>query len=1185
MYLKRIEMQGFKSFADKISFDFGKGITAIVGPNGCGKSNISDAMRWVMGEQSIKSLRGSKMEDVIFSGTEKRKPQGFAEVTLILDNSQKVFPLEYEEIAVTRRVFRSGESEYMINKAVCRLKDIHELFMDTGLGRDGYSVIGQGKIDEILSNRAEDRRRIFEEAAGISKYKYRKLETASKLAQTEENLVRVADIAGELEGRVEPLRIASEKARKYLDIREQLKKTEVSLAAYNIDRLNKIKEESSVLYQRSLEELDAAKAQAEEMRQKEKELYEEMRRSEGETEELRNRISGETENASQIQIEINILYTNIDNIKENTKKLEAEQKSMQEAEAETTKEFTALCQKRNELQAEKNRVGQQLEECRRTVAEKADRIQDINGEILALQRKQAEAETKAQNVENKKEGMKTLAQNFTRRTEALSAAAELAAQREQAAKEKYDAESKALSDNRKEQQDIQSKLENGLKKGRELKEKIAALKEEYNSKSHTLSQKEARLSTLRDMEKSMEGYSSGVKAVLAARGLGDIRGVLSKLIDVPGKYVSAIEAALGNAAQNIVTGDENDAKRAIEYLKENRGGRATFLPIASVRGTRLDRENELAGKSGFICLACDAVECAPEYKDIVLNLLGRIAVVDNMDSAIKISREFKYSFKIVTLDGEIFAAGGSVTGGSNHRHAQLLGREKEIDSLGAEVAKLQRECDRAEDKIDEGSEELAELSSDITKMQDKLRDLREAAAKSESLCEMHLHLAEREGAEAQRNRDEIDELTAQMNNSDSEKERLDAEAKVIAEELMAAQKETQAARERLRLCAEERNALATAAAEKADELSAAESEIARTDERIRGINDRKEEIYQKIKQCDELMARDAERTAQMEIQIKLKLADKDESVSRAEQFKEELAKRGEQKNSADNRIIEIRSQIDSQNEKIFLLQSESLRFETKITKAQNDVDAQINRLWDDYELTYSDTLELKEEITDFKEARETVASLKAKIRGLGSVNVDAIEEYKQVKERYEYLTGQISDLTKAKEELLKIINDMTRVMTKIFKEQFKIIGEQFKETFRILFGGGEANLSLVDEENVLESGINIDVQPPGKKLQSLLLLSGGERALSAIALLLAILKVRPTPFCVLDEIEAALDDNNIARFAEYLKGYCEKTQFVIITHRRGTMEAADILYGITMQEKGVSKMLAMKLDEVGGQPV
>jgi len=1185
MYLKRIEMQGFKSFADKISFDFGKGITAIVGPNGCGKSNISDAMRWVMGEQSIKSLRGAKMEDVIFSGTEKRKPQGFAEVTLVLDNSQKIFPLEYEEIAVTRRVFRSGESEYMINKAVCRLKDIHELFMDTGLGRDGYSVIGQGKIDEILSNRAEDRRRIFEEAAGISKYKYRKMETASKLAQTEENLVRVADIVGELEGRVEPLRIASEKARKYLDIREQLKKTEVSLAAYNIDRLNKIKEESGVLYSRSLEELDGAKAQAEEMRQKEKALYEEMRRSEGETEELRNKISGESENASQIQNEINILHTNIDNIKENTKKLEAEQKSMHEAEDETALEFTSLCERRNELQAEKNKGAEELAEFQKAVSGKADHMQSINAEILDLQRKQAEIEAKAQNIENKKEGMKTLAQNFTRRTEALGEAAQLAAERESAAREKYEAENTALSDNKKEQQEIQKRLEDGVKTARELKEKIAALKEEYNSKSHTLSQREARLSTLRDMEKSMEGYSAGVKAVMAARGLGDIRGVLLKLIDVPRKYVSAIEAALGNAAQNIVTGDEQDAKRAIEYLKENRGGRATFLPISSVKGTRLDRESEVSVKAGFVCLACDAVECAPEYKNIVLNLLGRIAVVDNMDSAIRISRDFKYSFKIVTLEGEIFAAGGSVTGGSTHRHAQLLGREKEIDDLGTEVAKLQRECDRAEDKIDDYSEKLAELSADITKMQDKLSGLREAAAKSESLCEMHLRLAEREGAEAQRNRDEIGELTAQMNNSDSEKARLDSEAKAIADELEHAKSQTEAAREKLHKCAEERNAAADTATEKAEQLSVTETEIARTDERIRGINNKKEEIHQKIKQCEQLIIQDAERIAQMEMQIKLKLADREETLGRAEQYKAELAKRGEQKSDADNRIIEIRGQLDAQNEKIFLLQSESLRLETKISKAQNDVDAQINRLWDDYELTYSDTLELKEEITDFKEAKETVASLKAKIRGLGSVNVDAIEEYKQVKERYEYLTGQMNDLTKAKEELLKIINDMTRVMTKIFKEQFKIIGEQFKETFRILFGGGEANLSLVDEENVLESGVNIDVQPPGKKLQSLLLLSGGERALSAIALLLAILKVRPTPFCVLDEIEAALDDNNIARFAEYLKGYCEKTQFVIITHRRGTMEAADILYGITMQEKGVSKMLAMKLDEVGGQPV
>ncbi len=1177
MYLKRLDMYGFKSFMDKLSVSFDYAITAIVGPNGSGKSNITDAIRWVLGEQSVKSLRGSRMEDVIFAGTAKHKPVSFAEVSLTLDNSSGLFSSPYAEITVTRRVYRSGEGEYFINKTPCRLRDIHELFMDTGLGRDGYSIIGQGQIDSVLSQKSEDRRQIFEEAAGISKYKYKKNEAARKLANTEDNLARVRDIQEELTARLGPLEKQAQKAREYLEIYEKLKILEINLSILDIARLQKVREETSSLFSSVSKELETETAKLETMQKEEETLYGEMKTRdaemsavlhllhttdlsikdlEGDNALLSQRIETELASAEKYAQEKKALEEEIVRLEEKTKEaelhIEACKEAVQKAEqaiddgrnkleeaASTIRTQTGIAE---DLAAAAAQLLTQAEETAKHMESLSGsdlnvRITELSGEIELCKKRLSEIEKEAE----RQEGLQTTLS--TAIEEAASSFHALAAERPK----------------------IQAEL--------------TEHKNTYNETMRLYNQRLSRKNALADMEQNMEGYGKGVRAVIGARLSADIRGVLSQLIHVDAPYVTAIETALGGALQNIVVGTEEDAKEAIEFLKRTHAGRATFLPVSAVRGSRLQNETRVAACPGFIGLGCDLVTSDSAYSEILLQLLGTTVIMDNMDHAIHAARKFSHQFKIVTIDGEVLMRGGSMSGGSRGTQSSLLGRGEEIAALEEECKTLSAKMQKIEDTIDAKSDRI----HDITEEMEELRALH-GKKKAELLqCEGGLQLcnAEREAEEKHLTRLAADLTSARgrLENAHQERARFQEAENELRRRHEEANQRTEAARLLLREYMEnqsrQRDSLAdlqvaaTSAEKDLESAYALREQTLLSIQKLRGDIAEKEALRESaIRNAEDLRLRHANR-----------MIDIDEARKRAAEFQGNLDKMGADKTNADALASKMRVDLQAQNEKLYALQGEKTRLEARLEKAQNDLDDTVTHLWDAYELTYSAASAYETDIGPIGPAKEEAARLRKTMRALGSVNVDAVAEYAEVKERHTFLTNQIDDLEKAMTELQKIIKDMTRVMTETFSARFAEIAEHFKDTFRALFGGGTGKLSLTDPENILESGIDIDVQPPGKKLQNLSLLSGGEKALTAIAILFSVLRVRPAPFCILDEIESALDDHNIDRFAAYLRDYAD-TQFIIVTHRRGTMEAADVLYGVTMQEKGISKLLTMQLDDI-----
>ncbi len=1177
MYLKRLDMYGFKSFMDRLSVSFDYAITAIVGPNGSGKSNITDAIRWVLGEQSVKSLRGSRMEDVIFAGTAKHKPVSFAEVSLILDNTSGLFSSPYTEITVTRRVYRSGESEYFLNKTPCRLRDIHELFMDTGLGRDGYSIISQGQIDSVLSQKSEDRRQIFEEAAGISKYKYKKNEAARKLATTEENLARVRDIAGELASRLGPLENQAKKAREYLDLYEKLKVLEINLSILDIDKLRKTQEEASALFSQVSEQLETESAKLETMQKEEESLYGTMKTRDAEMEALRSLMHSTDLSVKGWEGDNALLSQRIETELKAAENFEAQKKALEE-------EISGLISAAEEAEAHIASCHAALSEAEKAVETGKIKLEDAADAI----RTQTGI---AENLAAASMQLLTQADETAKHIDALSGydlnarIAELSAEITTSEQRISDIvkETKAL---RERQETLSAEIKAAeesfrtlLEKRTQLQTDLANDKTGFNELMRVYNQRLSRKNALSDMEQNMEGYGRGVRAILSARLSADIRGVLSQLIQVDSPYITAIETALGASLQNIVVGSEEDAKTAIAFLKQNHAGRATFLPISAVKGTRLQNEGKVSACPGFIGLGCDLVKCDKAYKDIILQLLGQTVVMDNIDHAIGAARKFSHQFKIVTTDGEVLLRGGSMSGGSRVGNANLLGRSEEIATLEKECKALSVKMEKAETQIDKKTDDVASLT-------EQLESLRNAhmQKKTEFMqCNgnMQLQNSARENEEAHLTRLQADLASAelQLENADKERERLqNAEADLRARHQESTLR-TEEARALLHAYMEDQSRQRDALAQLQVAVNSAEKDLdaarARREQTLLSIQkleleiaNREAQKVQALQSAEDLRLRHANR-----------LLDIAEGQKRVQEFREMLEKMGQEKTSADAAASKMRTDLQTQNEKLYALQGEKTRLEARLEKTQNDLDATVNHLWDAYELTYSGAAAFVADIGPIGTAKEEAVRLRRAIRSLGSVNVDAVNEYAEVKQRHAFLTKQIEDLEKAIAELNKIITDMTKVMTETFAERFQEIAAHFEGTFRALFGGGTGRLTLTDPENVLESGIEIDVQPPGKKLQNLSLLSGGEKALTAIAILFSVLRVRPAPFCILDEIESALDDHNIDRFASYLRDYAD-TQFIIVTHRRGTMEAADVLYGVTMQEKGVSKLLTMQLNDI-----
>ncbi len=1182
MILKALEMQGFKSFPDKTVLEFNKGITAVVGPNGSGKSNISDAVRWVLGEQSTKTLRGSKMEDVIFSGTDVRKAKGFAEVTLRLDNTDRSLNKDSDEVSVTRRYYRSGDSEYLVNGESARLRDVNELFMDTGLGRDGYSIVGQGKIADMVSPKASERRDMLEEAAGISHFRYRRGDAIKRLAQAEENLVRLRDILSELESRVGPLKAQSEKAQKFIVLAGERKNLEIGIWLNTIDKTGEKMRDQ----EHKIEIAEASHKEAQDELSKIGEMID--KAADGtrdiniKLEEIRNSASGFEEKLSDIDSQIKVAENSILHNNETIERINRDKAAENETEQNIDAAVSAArecIQKAEEQIADATRqmdeLSKQEETYRLSSSEFSDRAAALSGEISALSVRLADCRVTAETANSSIEEIRSR----------ISAIDESMGTR----KDDYDALLKRKADAEAELKEIQNEIvsvKNAID-GYTLRfenrgKKADSVKLAIDEKQRELHKGQDRVRLLEDLEKNMEGYFGAVKAVMKESGRGALRGIygpVSQLITVKDKYSAAIETALGAAVQNIVVDNETDAKRAMGFLKEHRAGRATFLPITAIKG-RVLSEQGLDDQYGFVSIASDLVSYDNKYSEIIRWLLGRTAVAEDIDSAIAIAKKYSYRFRIVTLDGQVINAGGSMTGGSRVQNAGILSRGNEIERLKGSLASMQKELDgmlsdykllsedasaakaelegaegdllRAKEENIRREGELKLASDKLTSVSSGVKELLEEKETLEKRIE-----SVSSGAEAARS--QIDELKETLENKEKELESITGDSKTLQKN--REEVASKAAEIRLRIVSLQKD------------VEANTDEITRLKNRKTGHLDRLSELDGEIREIeeknDELRAL-TERLSADEKALKANHGDAQNQINELISQRDELEKQAN----------DLRLHERAKSEERERLSGDIARLEERKIAMRNEYDNLTSKLYDEYQLTRREAAALEIEIDDYSLAAKRLAELKSQIRALGSVNVSAIEEYKEVSERYEFLSGQINDVETSRAELNKMIDDLTGKMAEQFREQFNRINSCFGQTFIELFGGGKAELRLEDERDVLGSDIEIKVQPPGKNVQNINLLSGGEKGLSAIALLFAILKVTPAPFCIFDEVEAALDDVNVSRYAQYVRRMTKNTQFILITHRRGTMEEADVLYGVTMQEKGVSKLLELKTAEM-----
>ncbi len=1188
MYLKRIEMQGFKSFPEKIRLEFNKGITAVVGPNGSGKSNIADAVRWVLGEKSAKNLRGSKMEDVIFNGTANRKPLGFAEVSLIMDNSDRKLNIDFSEVIVTRRVYRSGESDYIINGTKCRAKDILELFMDTGVGKEGYSIVGQGRIDEILSTKSEDRRHLFEEAAGIVKYRTRCTEAANKLGKERENLVRVNDIIEELEKQIGPLEVQAEKAKKCILISDRLKLVRINIFVRDAARFeDEIKQLDKQIAQIG-SDIDTETKNEQELTAKKTSIKNDIAEIENKLEQITEDIGNKRSEREQKENDVRLCKQAIEHLNENIVRINSENETGSRSIAEKEKSIEDIKKeidiKTEMLREKKNTYNEKMKafsELSTQVSEREELLNKYNSDVIAKMNKA----TDVKNEISKTEAM--LDQLDIRREQLDGDIAALEIQQEE--------RSNALSEAQKELERAEKAAKLNIKNIDKMTEQYNRLldnsnaaRQRQNDVNKLIQEKNSRLKILSELEKSYEGYYEGVKAVLAQRDNKDadfkgICGAVGEVISLDKKYETAIEVALGSSVQNVITRTEEDVKKAINYLKKNNKGRATFLPMTAIRPKTMGGEKyDILKEKGVLGIAKELIDYSREYENIMSSLLERVIVTDNIDNAVSLAKKTKYSYKIVTLEGELINAGGSMTGGSiRKKTASIFSRSREISELREELKQLYEEQASTDADVEKMSEICENLDYKITEAKDELQDINIRKTEASAKIEQAGEYAEDINTRLENAKNEISELLLTIEKGKDEKNKLGDDLVYINNDIEELNGKLNEFQSLIQSDRDSREASNEEIAAMRVELNQLENNIYTFNTDIDRINDEIADIRYSVTEGKDSIAEITKEIAKKNSEM----SELENTIGILRKEYEDLFETQEKfyadKSHKNNALDELEKDIKKQLETKTALEKEYDRLGIRKTNTDEKSRELYDSMWEEYEITYV-TAKMSEKLDmSDSELKSEEKKLRNQIKALGNVNMNAVDEYAEVKERYDFLTKNRDDILETEKKLVTIIDDLNSMMEKQFTEQFALISKNFKQTFAEMFGGGVAELKLADGDDILNCGIDIVVQPPGKTLQNMMLLSGGEKALTAMALLFAILKMKPSPFCILDEIEAALDDANVVRYADYLSNFTEDTQFIIITHRKGTMEAADILYGVTMQEQGISKLVSVKFNERG----
>ncbi len=1178
MYLKSLEIQGFKSFPDKIKLQFDKGLTAVVGPNGSGKSNIGDSVRWVLGEQSTKTLRGNKMEDVIFSGTVAKRPMGFAAVTLVIDNSDGRLEGYGDEVSITRKLYRSGDSEYRINGKSVRLKDINELFMDTGLGRDGYSIIGQGKIAEIVGAKSSDRREIFEEAAGISKFRYRKAEAERKLEAAEENMQRLHDIVSELAARVEPLRQQAKKAETFLVLAQEERTLEISVW---VQQLSALQEKLTVLQETLLvtrTEYENAERDIADEEEKIQVCYRRMQQYSVEAEEAHTSSARLREQISQIRAEIAVLQNDIAHAEEAVRAAQARQAvnaQMQQSQQKTLEEAEAAAvqmqQQLAETQAALTQVKQAFEQIEAAyhAADERSREADAMLHELYLQRseRQFDIRTAQQQAEQCRMELQSLAADAVQDQQQL-----------EAAETAYQNALTAMQAAQRTVSEQEARIAEARNTHRALQEQQRAAAAFSQQHAFQLRDKKQRHRILTELEHNMEGFSGSVKSILRAAGKGQLQGIfgtVAQLIQVDSRYGVAIETALGASVQHLIVQDEQAAKNGIRYLKEQRAGRATFLPLTSMKG-KLLQEQGLARCAGFVAIASELVACDAAYRHIAESLLGRIVIAEDIDSGTEIAKRYGYRFRIVTMDGQVINAGGSFTGGSVQKNGGMLTRKTELKALESEIAQLEQAVQAAEQQLQESTQKAEEQEQLLQTYTDTYSQLRQQFLDAQTEAERcAFPLAQyRQRMQTQESRTAA--LQERLEKADEAVTQAETAYQKLQERITEAEASISGANDHRTAMQQERERHSEAYGDLKIRLAQTEKDCEAAERELEKTRTAAEEAaLQEQALTAELAQLQAEITAKKQaVEEQQRLLT--ETQERAEKT-EALAREHTQAHDAMNtQIRQMQKGMHTFHAAKEKLSAEMTRLTERETSLNNEADHIVAQLLEVYELTRSEAQQQAQPIADAVPARRRLSELKMKIRALGSVNVDAIEEYREVSERYQFLSKQMADVRDSKRELEKLIAELTEEMCRIFTESFAVINQNFKEIFVDLFGGGKAELVLTEPDQVLTSGIEINVAPPGKVIKNLISLSGGEQSFVAIAIYFAILRLRPAPFCILDEIDAALDEANVRKYARYLKHFTEHTQFVLVTHRRSAMEEANVLYGVTMQEDGISRLLKLE---------
>ena len=1174
MYLKRLELKGFKSFPNKTDIIFKEGVTAIVGPNGSGKSNVSDAVRWVLGEQSIKSLRGDKLEDVIFAGSDNQKPMNFCEVALTIDNSDEKLNIDYSEVTIKRRAYRNGESQFYLNNKNCRLKDIKEILLDTGIGKDGYSIVEQGKVDEILSNNPVNRRKVFDEACGISKYRYKKTESERNLRNTKENLERINDIYVEIENQIKPLYNQQVKARKYLDLSETLKKLEVNNYIREIQRIEQQLKEINSQYEvlgKELEHID-----------KEKILFEENSKEVSiQIEEIDKSIEKATEYINSIKsvidkkdYEINLLNQRKDNsstkIKRNTEELENINKSLEDNKENLEKINNEKEEKEKSINEFKNQLNifmEKNETNKNKIEELNDRIENLKDEIIKLLNEKQDVSNKLSTLNANKDNINQRNENIDVEIREIN---EKLKSKEELLKEIQD----EINNKKEKIEDLKNKVNNYYENLRKLKEDNQNLNTKMQNNNYALKEYSSKLNVYIDMENHYEGFNRGVKEVLKNKNLNGIYGALGQVVTVPQKYEKAIEAALGAYMQNIITADENSAKAAINYLKHNKIGRVTFLPMNIIKSKKI---NNIQTRTNIIGIASDLISYDDKYRDILENILGRTIVIDNIDEGIKFARETGHKYKVVTLEGEILNPGGSLTGGSLKTSGNILSRKRLINEFNEKIKTTKEENASIQEKLVFIEKDIISCKENIQSYEEEMKNLDKELIFSNSSYSRY--------------EEEINNFLSSMKKLENEKQNLGSnlsytlqKKEVLESQIKDIDDKHKNNKENIETLNEELNKESEIYEAEKSKFDNINLQLTKDKEILKSFNADMERIKEYLNQLHSKKLLIEKENNEEENEIK----DIDKKIILENREKENLKNQLNENNKGlENKKIareNLKQNLDDNNIKLknidkqFMELKEAIfKVESKIEKLESNKESNNFKLFEDYNLTYLQAIELRDDEIEIN--KKILDSIKKDIRSLGNVNVDSIEEYKETKERYDFYSEQKEDLQKSIEAIEEIIAELEEHMKVQFKEEFDKINENFKYVYNRLFGGGEGNLTILDEENILESDIEITAKPPGKKMKNLSLLSGGEKALTAISILFSILLAKPTPFCILDEIEAPLDDSNIARFGKFLKELTSTTQFIAVTHRRGTMEAADYIYGVTMEQRAISKVIALSLNE------